>query len=769
MGTIGMETATQERQREALAEAQRWQQAGDLSRAEQAYRAILRENPGLFEGWYLLGTILSAVGRLDEAAASHREAIRLWPDFPEGHNSLGIALIRQGDRAAAEASFRRAVALRPGFAQALNNLGNVLKEQDRNADALACYEQAVRAKPDMAEAHNNLGNLLREQGRFQESAAACREAIRLKPAYPEAHNNLGGALAGLKKFAEAIPCYQEALRLLPEMPEALNNLGGALSELGRLEEAADCLRRSRRLQPGNLDAIKALANVLREMGQAEEAVALAREAVRLRPDDPGAHGCLGLTLGELGQHVEALACHEEALRLAPDRAETRRNRALVWLLLGDYERGWPEFEARWGTKELPHRNFPRPAWDGSPLKGRTILLHAEQGFGDTLQFIRYAPLVRERGGRVVVACQRPLRRVLEGCPGIDWLVVQGDPIPPFDVHAPLLSLPRLFGTTVATIPANVPYLAADPDLVERWRRELEPVEGFKIGITWGGSVAYRRDRMRSAPLARFAPLAELPGVQLVSLQKGPARDQIRQVASRWPLLDLGDRLDEVSGAFMDTAALIKNLDLVVTVDSAVAHLAGALAAPVWIATSFVPDWRRLLDREDDPWYPTARLFRQKRAGDWDEVFQRIAQALRPKLARPGALRPIHVEIAPGELLDKLLILEIKAERLRDPAKLRNVHAELAALTAVRARCVPDWPELHPLIAELKTVNVALWEVEDELRLCERAGEFGPQFIELARSVYRNNDRRAALKRTLNERLGSTLIEEKGYRAYETPA
>ncbi len=759
-----METAT--RQVEALAAAQRWQEAGELSRAEQAYRAILRENPGLVEGWYLLGTVLSSLGRLDEAVASYREALRLRPDFPEGHNSLGIALVRQGDRAGAEAGFRRAVALRPTFAHALNNLGNVLKELARPAEALACYEQVVRSKPDMAEAHNNLGNLLREQGKFNESAAACREAIRLRPGYPEAHNNLGGALAGLRKFAEAIPCYQEALRLRPDMPEALNNLGGALSELGRLEAAADALRRSRRLQPENLDAIKALANVLRELGQVDESVELAREAIRLRPDDPGAHGCLGLTLAELGRPHEAIACHDEALRLDPDRAETRRNRALVWLLMGDYERGWSEFESRWGSKELPRRSFPRPEWDGSPLNGRTILLHAEQGFGDTLQFIRYAPLVRDRGGRVVVACQRPLLRILASCPGIDELVVQGDLIPAFDVHAPLLSLPRLFGTTVATIPANVPYLAADPDLVERWRRELEPVAGFKIGIAWSGSAAYRRDRSRSAPLARFAPLAELPGVQLVSLQKGPGRDQLHAVAGRWPLLDLGDRLDEVSGAFMDTAAVIQNLDLVVAVDSAVAHLAGALAAPVWIATSFVPDWRRHLDREDDPWYPTARLFRQTRRGDWDEVFQRIAESVRPKLARPGAPRPITVEIAPGELLDKLVILEIKAERIRDPAKLRNVHVERAALTAVRARCVPDWPELHPLIAELKTVNEAIWEAEDELRLRERARDFGPSFIELARSVYRNNDRRAALKRTINERLGSALIEEKGYRAYD---
>jgi hypothetical protein len=212
-----------------------------------------------------------------------------------------------------------------------------------------------------------------------------------------------------------------------------------------------------------------------------------------------------------------------AIGLAPDRPETRRNRSLLWLVLGDHERGWVEYEWRWRRKELPHRPFSRTEWDGSPLEGRTILLHAEQGFGDTLQFIRYAPLVHDRGGRVIVVCQRPLLRILESCPGIERLVAQGDAIPALDVHAPLLSLPRIFGTTVETIPANIPYLGADPNLVERWRQELESVPGFKIGIAWSGRATYRRDRMRSVPLARFAPLAELPGVHLISCGPTPHR------------------------------------------------------------------------------------------------------------------------------------------------------------------------------------------------------------------------------------------------------
>ena len=752
--------------REALAAAERWRQAGELTRAEQAYREIVRADPAQVDAWYLLGGVSATLGRLDDAVASYREALRLRPEFAEAHNSLGIALARRGNRSDAEASFRQAVALRPGFAHARNNLGNVLKEQGKSDEALACYEEAVRTKPDLADAHNNLGNLLRERKAYPEAVEACRRAVALRPNFAEASNNLGGALMRQGKTAEAVLAFQEALRLRPDFVEALNNLGGALAELGRLEEAADCLRRSRRLRPDDVEALKGLANVLRELGQVEESAALCREAVRLRPDDPGVHGSLGLALGELGQPREALACHEEALRLEPDRQETRRNRALVWLALGDYERGWPEYEWRWGGKELPHRRFPRPAWDGSPLDGRTILLHAEQGLGDTLQFIRYAPLIRDRGGRVVVACQRPLLRILASCPGIEQLIAQGDPVPAFDVHAPLLSLPRLFGTTPGNVPANVPYLAADPDLAERWRRELEPLPGFKIGISWSGSASYRRDRMRSIPLARFAPLAELPGVQLISLQKGPGRDQIRPVASRWPLTDLGARLDEITGAFMDTAAAIANLDLVIACDSAIAHLAGALGAAVWVPMSSVPDWRWPPDREDTPWYPTARIFRQAVRGDWDEVFRRIVEAVRPKLGRPGASGPITVEIAPGELLDKIAILEIKAERITDPAKLRNVRAELAVLSAAGTRSIPESPELRTLVNELKAVNEALWDIEDAIRRREREADFGPRFIELARSVYHQNDRRAALKRAINERLGSALLEEKAYQEYE---
>jgi hypothetical protein len=331
-----------------------------------------------------------------------------------------------------------------------------------------------------------------------------------------------------------------------------------------------------------------------------------------------------------------------------------------------------------------------------------------------------------------------------------------------------MSLPRLFGTTPASIPAEVPYLRADEALVAHWRRQLAPIRGLKIGIAWQGSLKYRGDRHRSFRLAQFAPLSRLAGVRLFSLQKGPGTEQLREVADGFDVTDLGSRLDEASGAFLDSAAVMKNLDLVITSDSALAHLAGALGVPAWVALPYAADWRWLLEREDSPWYPTMRLFRQDRWGDWDGVFDRIAGVLEAGPPPAPRARSIAIEVAPGELLDKITILEIKSQRLTDAAQLGHVRVELAALSAARDQVLGGSEELAELTAELKAVNEALWEIEDALRACERGGDFGPRFIELARSVYRTNDRRAALKRRINERLDSEWIEEKAYAPDEEP-
>jgi hypothetical protein len=518
-------------------------------------------------------------------------------------------------------------------------------------------------------------------------------------------------------------------RLAPKKPET-HYLQGLLSaKQQRLDEAETSYRRSLELRPGHADTLLNLGNTLLDLGRVEEAATTVQELVRLQPEHPDAHKNLGIFL----------------------------------LRVGRWQQGWPEYEWRWRCKEQAPRPFRQPLWDGSPLAGGTILLHAEQGLGDTIQFIRYAPLVKQRGGRVVVECQPALLPLLARCPGIDQLVASGKPLPVFDVHAPLLNLPGIFRTTPATVPASVPYLFADDALVQRWRDELRSVPGFRVGIVWQGSRKHKEDRRRSVRLERFAPLAAIPGVRLISLQKGPGSEQLADQGGRFEILDLAGRLDERSGPFMDTAAVLKCLDLVITVDTAGAHLAGALGVPVWVALAFAADWRWLLDRDDSPWYPTMRLFRQKQPGDWDGVFQRMAQEL-AKAARPT--RAIRVEVALGELIDKITILEIKNERITDSSKLQNVRTELAELTTERDRLLPPSDELARLTAGLKEVNAELWRIEDEIRDCERRQDFGPAFIALARSVYHQNDRRAALKRRINDLLGSRIVEEKSYRPYQ---
>ncbi len=383
--------------------------------------------------------------------------------------------------------------------------------------------------------------------------------------------------------------------------------------------------------------------------------------------------------------------------------------------------------------------------------------------GDTLQFIRYAPLLKQRGANVVARMQNALLPLLASCAGIDRLMSRDEPSPDFDVQAPLLSVPGLYGTEVATIPAETPYLTPRADLVEQWAARLAPFREFKIGVAWQGNPKFGHDKLRSIPVARFEPLAALPGVRLFSLQKGFGSEQLREVGDRVPVVDWTTNVDEGPGAFMDTAALMQNLDLVITSDTAVAHLAGALAVPVWLALPFAADWRWLERREDSPWYPSMRLFRQSERRSWEEVFERIAHALRERVpTRVGTRAPIMAEIAVGELIDKITILEIKAARMTDEEKLAHVRSELETLKSTRNRTTPPSGELTRLTAALQAINESLWDVEDEIRRCDGHGEFGARFVELAQQVYRTNDRRAEVKRQINTALGSRLVEEKQY-------
>ncbi|HZY88696.1 MAG TPA: tetratricopeptide repeat protein [Gemmataceae bacterium] len=615
--------------------ALRHHQAGDLTRAEALYRQLLQADPGHADSLHLLGVLAYQTGHAAPAAALIRDAIARAPGAAVYHSNLGVVLQALGRPDEAAASYEQALRLEPACVDAHVGLGNLLTGLGRPEQAARHCEEALRLRPGSPEAHNNLANALLRLGRKEAAAAHYREALRLRPDYAEAHSNLGVALADLGRLEEAAGHHREALRLNPNYPEGHNNLGNVLRDQWKLDEAIASFREAVRLRPDYAEAHNNMGTAVRHRGKLEQAVACYRRALELRPDYAEARNNLGNALKDQGQLDEAAACFEEALRLRPDYAEAHWNRSLLWLLRGELGRGWPEYEWRWTQPGFAPRPFAQPRWDGSPLAGRVILLWAEQGLGDTLHFIRYAPLVKERGGRVIVECQPALRRLLAGAVGVDQLVAQGEPLPPFDVQAPLLSLPGIFGTSLDAVPASVPYLQADAGRVEYWRQKLAGLSGLKVGIAWQGNPAFRGDRQRSVPLAHFAPPAAAEGVRLISLQKGPGAEQLTALGGRFPVTDLGDELDEAAGPFVDTAAVMKNLDLVISSDTAVPHLAGALGVPVWVALPLVPDWRWLLGREDCPWYPTMRLFRQTRPDDWDEVFARVAAELRALVAGQG--------------------------------------------------------------------------------------------------------------------------------------
>lgn len=701
-------------------------QAGDYRQAERHCRQFLDVNAGSVDGWTLLAEALQAQGKHAETAAAYRQVLRLQPDHVGALVGLGIVLAELGNLDEVVRHWQEAVLRCPGAPQLHHNLGVALAQQGRPAKAVRSLERALALQPDYAEAHFNLGNVCRTLGWKEDAVASYRRALAARPDHSGACNNLGLTQTELRRWEEAVVLLSQAVRLRPTMVEAHNNLGMALTDLGRFAEAEECYQ----------------------------------EALRLNPAYYEAHANLGSLYKEQGRLDEALASYQMALWLQPDSASAHWNRSLAWLQKGDYENGWREYEWRWRRTGTRERQFPRPRWDGSPLAGRTILLWSEQGLGDTIQFVRYAAALQEQGAKVVLECPGILVTLLSGCRGVNRIVAEGEPLPDFDVHAPLMSLPAILDTNLQTVPAEVPYLAADQERLEKWGKWVGRVSEFKVGIAWQGNPHQLWDHHRSVPLSQFAPLAQVPGARLFSLQKVFGTEQI--ASAGFAVTELNGDWDLPGAAFTDTAAVMTQLDLVVTVDTATAHLAGALGVPTWLALSVVSDWRWLRDREDSPWYPTMRLFRQRQVGEWAPVFERMAGELERLVGKKSRNGLVRVEMAPGELFDKISILEIKSERITDAKKLCHVRDELTRLRRARDADLPGSAVLDRLTTEIKAVNDRLWQIEDDIRICEQSGDWGPRFIELARSVYRSNDERTALKREINDLLGAPFSEQKCY-------
>ena len=549
--------------------------------------------------------------------------------------SQGVRAHRRGDPAGALRLIDDALRVNPGSYEALLQRGLALRALQRPAEALASYDKALASHPASADVLFNRGNALLALGRHQDALASYERALAVKPDDAEALNNRGNALRALERYVEALASYDHALALIPGYAKALGNRGHALMALERHEEALDSYRRA---HAGSPDApwLLGVASALQALERPREALECYERALRAAPNSVDALGGRGNALQALNRHEEALASYAQALAVDPDNAESHWNESLVRLTLGDYRRGWEKYEWRWRNSALrsPPRVVRQPLWLGEEdIAGKTILLHAEQGYGDSIQAIRYAPLVAARGARVLVACQRTLVGLFGRAEGVQAAFEPGDQPPPFDYHTPLMSLPLAFRTTLETIPARMPYLTPSAAAAQEWRGRLaRGGGGFKVGLAWTGNPEFSRARAKSCPVEDLRRLVEAADCVFCSLQTGEAAAQAASLSSAGRTVS--DHSRELS-SFEETAALISQLDLVITIDTAVAHLAGALGRPVWVLLPFSADWRWLRSRADSPWYPTARLFRQPRPGDWASVIAAASAELARATTRGG--------------------------------------------------------------------------------------------------------------------------------------
>ncbi|MCE1180851.1 MAG: tetratricopeptide repeat protein [Rhodocyclales bacterium] len=635
-------------------------QAGRYGEALPCLDRALALNAGFASAWHNRALAQQNLGKLAAAQADFAQALALQPDYLDAHFGLGNLCVQQGDYAAAVACFDQALALNPAQADVHFNRGNALRELAQYEAALASYQQALALRPDCARFYGNQGICLLALGQRDAAQASFERAIALGPEDAEAHYNLGLLYFKEKAYPAALACFDQALRLRPDYADALlnrsngqkalkdyagalascdqlialcpdlapahSNRGLVLAALNQHEAAIASYDQALRLQPAYAEACYNRANAWLALHQYPAAIAGYTQAIALNENCAEFYGNRGIAEFESGAYAAAMISYERALALQPDYVNAQWNKALTCLLQGDFEQGWPLYEARWrkeSVNALSRDDLPATFWRGeTALAGKRILIHGEQGFGDVLQFCRYVPLLAALGARVTLETQKPLLEVLRSLPGVAELVEKGQALPAQDCHCPLLSLPLAMQTKLENIPSQTPYLFSDPQKRATWSASLGPQLRPRIGLVWSGNPTHKNDHNRSLTLAQLMPW--LPaGCDYISLQRD-VRDADLATLATAGIRHFGEELKD----FSDTAALCDLMDLVISVDTSVAHLAGALGKPTWVLLPYVPDWRWLLDRDDSPWYPNMRLFRQPQAGDWDSVFARLGQALR---------------------------------------------------------------------------------------------------------------------------------------------
>lgn len=656
----------------SLAEAARLHQAGDRAAAEKIYREILFQEPDNPDAHHLLGVIrcqekrfaealpyleravelvpgfaearqnlgkaLRQLKRHDEAATHMAEAVRLKPDSAEALADHGNTLRRQGKFQEAEAMLRRALALAPNHVPAWLGLAETLRDA-KPEEALAAYRRAVELAPDNPAGWNNLGTLLKSRNDTAGARAALEQAVQVKPDFAEGWNNLANLLLDIGEKDAAVRHYREAIHLRPDFHEAHNNLGNALKDQGDTAAAVAAYLESARIRPDFAEAYSNMGNALLDANDYPGALAAYRKALDLKPDFLAALNNLAGAHVAFGAMDAAMAVFDAALAIDPDYAAARFGRALADLAQGNFARGWQDYETRWAGSNMADKTRPPrfscPQWQGeTETQGQRIIVYHEQGLGDTIQFVRYLPLVAERFGQTTFVCQPELVDLVRHSLGAGVRVIDSDEgtrvaaREPFDRHCPLLSLPLAFGSRLDTLPRARPYLMPVPERLALWQRRMPPrSERPRIGLVWAGNPDLKDDSRRSLTLAQLAPLFAVPGIEWHSLQKGPAQAALKGPGAP-ALIDWGEQLHD----FADTAALLAHLDLLVCVDTSVAHLAGALGIPVWLLNRYDTDWRWLRSGTTSPWYPSMRLFRQRERKHWEEPIGCLAAALQDDLS-----------------------------------------------------------------------------------------------------------------------------------------
>jgi tetratricopeptide (TPR) repeat protein len=586
-------------------------QLGLPAMALAAFARAVSLRPDYAEAFARNAEVLAALGRHEEAVDSYDRALACDPTLIVALHGRSRALAVAGQPEAALETYDRVLAADPDFVQALIGKGNVLSRLERYEEALDCYDRALQASPDLDEAQTRRVDTLSALSRLS---------------FAEAHCFRADTLRAIDQYTDAIEAYDRAIALCPDYVDAWNGRGLALVELGELADALASYDRAAAIRPDSAGTHANRSTALRNLGRLEEAAAAADRALALDPRHVAALNNRGNALRALGRLGEAVGFYDQAIAGDPQNVQSHFNRALCRLSAGDFARGWEEYE--WRTR-LPGfaKDAPRlrlPLWLGEDdIAGRTIMLHAEQGYGDTIQFCRYVPLVAARGAVVVLAVQPLLEPLLAGLSGVSRIVGPGERSLALDLRCSLLSLPHAFGTLLSTIPAELPYLAPPPANLRLWQEKLGERRGPRIGIAWSGNLRHKSDRDRSLMLAELAPIAAV-GLPLYCLQREMRPNDLPDFAMFANVEYFGDALRD----FADTAALIAQMDLVIAVDTAVAHLAGAMGKPVWVMLPHAPDWRWMLERDDSPWYPTMRLFRQPRPGDWRPVVERVRRQLR---------------------------------------------------------------------------------------------------------------------------------------------